>query len=77
MADATWPLKRACSLLAMELVRAQYRNRGQLGSQYVRDIRYESEALLKTAAMPGAEASFRGTFPLLSREIAPDGDGIE
>ncbi len=58
-ADAPWPLKRACYLLAMEIVRAQCRNRGQLGGEYGRNIRSECEALLKTVAMPDAEASRR------------------
>lgn len=32
--QAPWPLKRACHLLAMEMVRAEYRTRGQSGGQY-------------------------------------------
>jgi hypothetical protein len=58
-ADAPWPLKRACYLLAMEIVRARYRNRGQLGGQYGQNIRSECEALLRTVAMPAAEDSRR------------------
>ena len=58
-ADAPWPLKRACYLLAMEIVRARHRNRGQLGGQYGLGLRKKCEALLTTVAMPADEAGRR------------------
>ncbi len=58
-ADAPWPLKRACRLLAMEIVRARYRNRGQFGGQYGARIREETDALFHSVAMNDEEGSRR------------------
>ncbi len=57
--QSPWPLKRACRLLAMEMVRAEYRTRGQLGEQYGERIAEETEALFSTVAMPDKEADRR------------------
>jgi hypothetical protein len=57
--DAPWALRRACYLLAMETVRARYRNNGKLGDQYGKNIRKESEALLATVTMPDGDAGKR------------------
>lgn len=58
-ADAPWPLKRACHLLAMEIVRGQHRNKGRWGGQYGERILEESSAIFDTVTMPAATASTR------------------
>jgi len=58
-ADAPWPLKRACHLLAMEIVRGQHRNRGRWGGQYGGNILEETKALFEFIDMPTKEASRR------------------
>ena len=57
--QAPWPLKRACRLLAMEMVRAEYRTRGQFGGQYSERIVEETETLFSTVPMPGKVADRR------------------
>jgi len=37
-ADAPWPLKRACHLVAMEIVRGEHRNRGRWGGSMVKTL---------------------------------------
>ncbi len=58
-ADAPWPLKRACHLLAMEIVRGEHRNKGRWGGQYGERIFEEATAVFDTVAMPAETASTR------------------
>jgi len=55
--NAPWPLKRACHLLAMEIVRGQHRNAGRPGGQYGERIQAETKNLFKVVDMPAQEAS--------------------
>ncbi len=57
--DAPWALKRACYLLAVELVRGSFRNRGLHGGQYAENLKEACEALFETVAMPEGEADRR------------------
>ena len=58
-ADAPWPLKRACRLLAMEIVRGQHRNAGRWGGQYGERLLKETDALFDTCNIAAGEASHR------------------
>jgi hypothetical protein len=58
-ADAPWPLKRACRLLAMEIVRGQHRNAGRHGGQYGERLLEKSDALFDQTPMPPDQASRR------------------
>ncbi len=58
-ADAPWPLKRACHLLAMEIVRGQHRNVGRHGGQYGEQIQTETQALFEVVQLPESEVDRR------------------
>ncbi|NQT17440.1 MAG: hypothetical protein HQ582_32090 [Planctomycetes bacterium] len=67
--NAPWALKRACHLLAVELVRASFRNRGLHGGQYAENLKEKCESLFETVAMPESEADRR---VVIAWKIAPE-----
>ena len=56
---APWPLKRACSLLAMEMVRARYRASGDLGASFAENLSADVDAIIRTVDMPAGEQAQR------------------
>jgi hypothetical protein len=57
--DAPWPLKRVCSLLAMEMVRARFRASGDLGASFAEDLFAQVDAIIRVADMPAGEENQR------------------
>jgi hypothetical protein len=57
--DAPWPLRRACSLLAMEMVRARFRAAGDLGASFAEDLSADIDAIIRTVKMPAGEDARR------------------
>ncbi len=56
---ASWPLKRAAYLLAMELVRAEHRRHGRQGREYGEDLLAECDALIGSVDIPDSEVDRR------------------
>ena len=83
-ADAPWPLKRACSLLAMEMVRARFRASGDLGASFATYLPAEVDAIIRTVDVPEGEDGQRvlvswGESPDERREAAArkiDGNAV-
>jgi len=56
---APWPLRRTCMLLAMEIVRARYRAKGDFGHAYAKDLKEACAAMILPINMPEAEDNRR------------------
>jgi hypothetical protein len=56
---APWPLKRACSLLAMEMVRARFRAAGSLDASFAANLDADIDSIIRTVEMPAGEAAQR------------------
>jgi len=52
---APWPLRRTSMLLAMEIVRAQYRAKGDLGKAYSLGLKEACEAIIQPIKVPEGE----------------------
>jgi hypothetical protein len=57
--DAPWPLKRAATLLAMEMARASLRNQAIEWPAYGPSLKSEADALFRTVALPEGEEDNR------------------
>lgn len=52
---APWPLRRTCMLLAMEIVRARYRAKGDFGHAYSRGLKEACEQMILPIRVPEGE----------------------
>ncbi len=67
---ASWPLRRTCMLLAMEIVRARYRAKGDFGYAYSRGLKEACEAMIHSIKVSEGEDDKRILVAWKTREPA-------
>jgi hypothetical protein len=67
--DAPWPLRRTCSLLAMEMLRARFRASGDLKAEFAENLPADVEAMIRVVKAPAGEEDRR---VLISWNESPD-----
>ena len=67
---APWPLRRTCMLLAMEIVRARYRAKGDFGYAYSKGLKEACEAMILPIEMPEGEDNNRVLVAWKTKESA-------